>query len=125
MFIRTVEKTHGVEWGNGKSYRLLTKNDNMGYTICHTIVYKGTESRLQYLNHLEACYCLSGTGKVISQDGCQEFIIKPGVLYVLNEHDAHYLIADKDSDLILVSVFNPPLNGDEKHVLSDNGFSQY
>lgn len=125
MYVRKLDETIGIEWGNGKSYRLLTASDEMGYTICHTIVYKGTESKLQYRDHLESCYCLSGTGKVISADGKNELLIKPGTLYVLDENDAHHLIADKDEDLVLISVFNPPLRGDEKHTLSASGFSQY
>ncbi len=42
MYVRKLEETVGIEWGNGKSYRLLTAADKIGYTVCHTIVYKGT-----------------------------------------------------------------------------------
>ena len=44
---------------------------------------------------------------------------------VLDEHDAHYLRGGKDEDLILVSIFNPAITGDEKHTLSEDGFSSY
>jgi L-ectoine synthase len=44
---------------------------------------------------------------------------------VLDEHDEHYLRADAASDMILVSVFNPPLHGTERHALSENGGSAY
>ncbi|TGT57809.1 L-ectoine synthase, partial [Mesorhizobium sp. M2E.F.Ca.ET.166.01.1.1] len=40
MFTRQladVEKTDFfVDWGNGTSHRLLTSQDGMGFTVCHT-----------------------------------------------------------------------------------------
>lgn len=125
MFIRTKDEVEGVMWGNGTSHRLLTHKDKMGFTVCYTVVFKGTESRLQYRRHLEACYCLSGKGQVISADGSVSYDIVPGTIYVLDQHDAHVLKASEEEDLHLISVFNPPLTGDEKHQLSPDGFSQY
>lgn len=125
MFIRTKEQVEGVMWGNGTSHRLLTQKDEMGFTVCYTVVFKGTESRLQYRRHLEACYCLSGKGQVISADGTLAYDVVPGTIYVLDKHDAHVLKASEEEDLHLISVFNPPLTGEEKHQLSADGFSQY
>lgn len=120
-----VEKTERfVDWGNGTSHRLLTKADGMGFTICHTVVRAGTESLLEYRNHLEACYCIGGTGEVEDQAG-QVFTVVPGTLYVLDQNDRHFLRASQDEDLILVSVFNPPLSGHEKHDLTNVNGSSY
>lgn len=128
MFIRSledVEKTDFfVHWGNGTSHRLLTKADGMGFTVCHTKVNKGSESVLEYKNHLEACYCIAGQGEVEDMEG-NVYRISEGVIYVLDKHDKHFLRADEDQDLILVSVFNPPLTGTEKHSLSADGSSSY
>lgn len=125
MFIREKSQTEPVEWGNGPSYRLLVANDQMGFTVCHTVVRAGSKSRLEYRRHMEACYCIGGSGRVEAADGSVGYDLYPGVLYALNEHDAHFLIASPDSDLELVSVFNPPLRGDERHALSPDEFSQY
>lgn len=125
MIYRNKQDIPAVNWGNGTSHRLLTMADDMGFTVAHTVVYAGTESRLQYRRHLEACYCISGSGKVYSADLSSVYDIKPGAIYALNEHDAHVLVADADEDLHLISVFNPPLNGEEKHTLDASGFSQY
>lgn len=125
MFVRERSQITPVEWGNGLSHRLLVQSDQMGFTICHTLVRAGTKSRLEYRRHLEACYCLSGSGRVEAADGSFGHDLRPGVLYALNEHDAHFLIAAPDCDLELVSVFNPPLRGDEQHNLSSDEFSQY
>ncbi|CAM3168553.1 MULTISPECIES: ectoine synthase [Pseudomonas] len=128
MFIRNkseIENTgHFVEWGAGTSHRLLTEKDGMGYTICHTVVRAGTESLLHYRNHLEACYCIAGEGEVEDMDG-NIYQIRPGDIYVLDQHDRHYLRGGRHEDLVLVSVFNPPLKGDERHNLSDTSGSSY
>ena len=103
-----------VHWGNGTSHRLLIASDGMGFAMCHTIVHAGTTTRLKYDNHLEACYCISGSGWVQEIDG-PEHRLEPGVIYALDQHDDHRLTADADQDLVLVSVFNPPLTGEETH----------
>ncbi|MEV5968470.1 ectoine synthase [Streptomyces sp. NPDC051921] len=124
MFVRSLDDVAPVEWGNGLSTRLLTKSDGMGFAVCDTVVRQGTTSALQYRNHLEACYCIGGSGEVVEKDGTRHKIV-PGTIYVLNEHDPHYLVASDYEDLHLVSIFNPPIVGDEKHTLSEDGFSQY
>lgn len=125
MFIRKKDEVDSVLWGNGTSHRLLTQADQMGFTVCDTIVFAGTESRLQYRRHLEACYCISGRGQVVSADGAIAFEIEPGTIYALDKHDAHFLRAHEGENLRLISVFNPPLTGNEKHQLDPSGFSQY
>jgi L-ectoine synthase len=128
MFVRSLDdvaKTDCfVDWGNGTSHRLLTEKDGMGFTVCHTVVKAGSESKLHYRNHLEACYCIGGKGEVEDMDG-NVFPVRVGDIYVLNNHDEHFLRASADQDLILVSVFNPPLNGTERHDLSGGTGSAY
>ena len=125
MIVRTRDQVEAVEWGNGLSYRFLLQSDNMGFTVCHTVVRSGTKSNLEYRRHLEACYCISGRGWVTTADGGITHELRPGVLYALDQNDAHFLIAAPDSDLELISVFNPPLIGHERHNLDSAQFSQY
>lgn len=128
MFVRSrqdVESTERfVEWGNGTSHRMITAQDGMGFTVCHTVVRKGTTSLLQYRNHLEACYCIAGEGEVEDMQG-NRYPIHEGDIYVLDKHDRHYLRGGQTSDLVLVSVFNPPLQGSEKHDLNSSSGSAY
>jgi L-ectoine synthase len=124
MIVRSLSDVAPVEWGNGTSHRLLTAADGMGFTVCETLVRKGTSSALQYRRHLEACYCTGGSGEVITKDGTR-FKITEGTIYALNENDAHHLVASDYEDLRLISIFSPALRGDEKHTLSPDGFSQY
>lgn len=124
MFTRSKSEVEPVEWGNGTSHRLLVEADNMGFAVAHTVVRAGTESKLEYRKNLEACYCIHGSGNVEDTDG-NRFEIVPGIVYVLNENEPHYLRASDHEDLELVSIFNPPIRGDERHVLSTTGFSTY
>ncbi|WP_175935452.1 ectoine synthase [Corynebacterium sp. Marseille-P4321] len=124
MFIRSREDVETVEWGGGTSERLITAKDDMGFAVAHTVVRAGTESKLEYKNHLEACYCIAGSGEVEDTEG-NIYPITPGTIYVLDEHDPHYLRGGKDEDLVLVSVFNPAITGDEVHQLDGDGFSSY
>jgi L-ectoine synthase len=123
--LKDVELTERfVDWGNGTSHRLLTESDKMGFSLCHTVVRAGSESLLQYRKHLEACYCIAGEGEVEDMSG-NVYPIKVGDVYVLNEHDRHVLRGGATGDLILVSVFNPPLKGTEKHDLTNPDGSEY
>ncbi len=69
MFIRSLDTAEAegyyVNWGAGTSHCLVVNDDNMGFTICHTIVWPYTESLLEYRNHLEACYCIKGKGEIL------------------------------------------------------------
>lgn len=124
MIVRTKAGTPAVEWGNGLSYRLLVQTDDMGFTVAHTVVRAGSKSPLHYRNHLEACYCIAGRGQVIDSQG-NSHDIEPGVIYALDKHDEHFLIAAPEGDLELISVFNPPLRGDERHSFDSEQFSHY
>lgn len=125
MIIRRKDNLQPVEWGNGQSYRLLVNRDGMGFAVTHTVVTAGSESRMQYTEHVEACYCIAGRGNVRAVDDSTTHLIEPGTVYALDNNEPHLLTADPSEDLHLVSIFNPPLKGDERHTLSATGFSTY
>jgi len=128
MIIRSLDNIKGtdrdVDWGNGKSFRYLLAKDGMGYTLTHTVVAPNTCSLLEYKNHLEACLCVSGSGAVESLATGKTYDIVPGIMYALDKHDAHFLIA-KEEELHLVCVFYPALVGAEKHSLEGEASSTY
>lgn len=96
------------------SNRFLLANDNMGYTITKTVLPKNNNTQIwHYKNHLESCYCIKGKGILINLETNEKHIIKKDVLYVLDKHEKHRLIIEKDMELIC--VFNPPLTGKELH----------
>lgn len=126
MIIRKLSEVTNTErdvaWGNGQSRRFLLAQDGMGYSLTDTIIDAGTESLLEYKNHLETCYCVEGEGEVEDMDG-NVYPIVPGTMYALDKHDKHYLRAR--TTLRLICVFTPPLKGKESHALSDDGSSSY
>jgi L-ectoine synthase len=124
MIVRQLSEVPTVDWGNGLSRRFLVESDGMGYTVTDTTVRAGTKSRLEYRHHLEACYCIEGTGEVVDANG-QSYALEPGTLYALDRHDPHFLIASPEEDLRLVCVFTPALRGNETHRLDSAEFSHY
>lgn len=119
MIIRSLNEIVGTdrdvfgETGTWNSRRLLLKSDNMGYSLNDTIIFAGTKTQLWYKHHLEAVYCIEGEGYVQEHESGVRHRISPGMMYALDQHDRHELVAEKD--LRLVCVFNPPLTGKEDH----------
>ena len=94
----------------------------MGFAFMETLILAGTDIFIQYRNHVEACYFLDGEGEVEDSAG-KKYPISRGTLYALDKHDPHHLRAW--TDMRLVSVFNPPIRGDEKHDLGAPNLSSY
>ncbi len=128
MIIRKLQDiTHSdreVNWGNGISRRFLLEKDGMGYSLTDTVVRANTSSLLEYKNHMEACYCISGSGLVVEASTGNSHEIEVGTMYALDKNDAHYLIA-QDEDLRLICVFMPALVGHEVHSLDAESASAY
>lgn len=99
--------------GNWDSTRLLLKDDNMGFSFHITTIYAGADFRMHYQNHLESVYCMSGEGEVETLADGKRYPIKPGTIYLLDQHDEHRLRAT--SEMKMACVFNPPLHGQEVH----------
>lgn len=126
MIVKTMKEIVGSEcdisWGNGQSRRFLLEKDGMGFSLTNTLVKAGTESLLQYKNHVEACYCIQGDGEIELMNG-EVYPIEVGTMYAPNAHDKHYLRGGT-SDMHLICVFLPALTGKEAHnVDSDEGSS--
>jgi len=119
MIVRTLGEIIGTDRdvrapnNNWVSRRLLLKEDNMGFSFHETIISAGTETYIWYKNHLEAVFCIEGTGEVETIDDGRVYPITPGTMYALDKNDQHYLRAF--DDMRLMCVFNPALVGSEVH----------
>jgi L-ectoine synthase len=102
------------------SQRILLAKDGMGFSLHKTLIPSGTAQHWHYKNHLEACYCISGLGLLVNLDTGDRHVIEPGTTYILDEHDDHTFTAF--DDVVLISVFNPPVTGKEVHRL-DGSYS--
>ncbi len=95
------------------SFRYLLAGDGMGFSVHRTEIPAGKEQHWHYKNHLEACYCISGTGLLTNLKTREKFLIQAGTLYALDNHDDHLFQASEP--VILISIFNPPVVGSEVH----------
>ena len=95
------------------SRRLLLAGDGMGFSLHDTVLHAGTETRMHYKHHLEAVYCIEGTGSVEDLATGERHPFGPGTVYALDQHDRHVLRCE--TRCRFVCVFNPPLRGDETH----------
>jgi L-ectoine synthase len=95
------------------SVRLLLRQDGMGFSFHITTIHKGAELRMHYTNHVECVYCISGDGSIEDLATGEVSEVRPGVMYALDQHDAHLLRAS--SEMVMVCVFNPPVTGREVH----------
>lgn len=120
MIVRTLaeceqsERRVKSETGTWESTRMLLKDDNMGFSFHITTIYANTETHIHYQNHLESVYCMSGDGEIEDLADGKIYPIKPGTLYILDQHDNH-LLRGGSEDMKLACVFNPPLTGKEVH----------
>ena len=61
----TARDASGPGW---TSLRFLVKSHGLGFTMTETKVQPGSELALEYKNHVEACYCISGEGEDVAVD---------------------------------------------------------
>lgn len=95
------------------SRRFLLKDDGLGFSFHHTVLYAGSETYIHYKHHLEAVYCVAGEGELEDLDNGVTHPIRPGTFYALDGHERHNLRAT--SDLHMMCVFSPALTGKEVH----------
>ena len=81
---------HGDKW---HSMRLLLKEDGMGVTLTDSILEAGFDMELWQKHHLEACYCLEGSGTLEEINSGVVHEINPGTVYAMNAHDRHRIVA--------------------------------
>lgn len=96
-----------------KSIRPILEKDGMGFSMHKTIIPTGGPYHWHYKYHLEACYCIKGKGIIKDLESGESHIITPDVIYILDHYDNHTFEALEDT--VLISVFNPPIKGNEIH----------
>lgn len=117
--MKTVDVKHvkGVKFTGGTSFRTVLKKDGVGFAMMRTEIDKGGPYLWHYQNHQEACYCVSGHASLHDLDTGEISDIHPGITYIVDKHQRHNFYAH--TDVVLISVFNPPLRGNETH--DENG----
>jgi quercetin dioxygenase-like cupin family protein len=119
VFVRTREGLQAAGMikllvnGTTRSARYLTAADGMGFSYNDNRVDKGADASLWYKNHWEANYIVSGRGDVTDLTSGERWMLEAGALYVVGPNDRHRFRVTEDEHH--VSVFCPPLKGDERH----------
>lgn len=99
--------------GRWRSRRFLTAKDQMGFSLHDTTIFAGTKTFIHYKHHVEAVYCIEGSGQVELIDEERIIPVSSGTMYALNNHEKHHLVAH--TDMRIICVFNPALSGEEVH----------
>lgn len=102
-----------VKFKEGRSIRMILEKDNMGFSFHKTIIPKGNKGHWHYKHHKESCYCIKGKGVLINLETKEKHYINVGDIYILDNHDNHTF--ESLEDVVLISVFNPPICGNEIH----------
>lgn len=121
MIVRTTEEITGTErdvsGGAWRSKRIILANDGVGFSFHETVLYAGTETSMWYANHVELVHCIEGEAEVTNDETGETFLIRPGMLYLLDGHERHTV--RPRTDFRVLCVFNPPVTGREVH--DENG----
>ena len=110
--------TYKTDTGGLRSVRLLTKDDQCGFSVADVRVQGEWSIDLHYKNHVEINYIVSGKGKIEDLSSGESWEIGPGSLYVVGPKDRHRMTTEGDAHL--VSIFNPAVTGSEKHDADDS-----
>jgi L-ectoine synthase len=117
VIVRTLEDILGsdrdVDGGNWSSRRLCLADDGMGFSMHDTVLRAGTETHMWYKHHLEGVYCIEGRATLEDKATGEVHEIRPGTIYLLDDHDQHVLRVEED--LRVICTFNPPVTGAEVH----------
>lgn len=121
MLVRTMAQIEAegrvisISHGKATAVRLLTKSDGLNFSISEARGSKAGVSTLWYKNHWEANYIRSGRATLEDCNSGQRWDLEPGVLYCVGPLDKHRIIREVDSDMRIISVFSPPIVGEETH----------
>ena len=119
MFVLTADAMRGegremvVANGKARTLRMLTRADGLGFSFSDVHFDAGASADLWYKNHWEGNYIVSGEGQVEDLTTGEVWELGAGMLYGVGPKDRHRVSAR--TDLHILSVFCPPLQGDEQH----------
>lgn len=121
MLIRTMAQIEAegrvipIAQGKATAVRLLTKADGLNFSISEARGSHVGASTLWYKNHWEANYVRSGVAILEDCNSGQRWSLRPGMLYCVGPLDKHRIIREVESDMRMISVFSPPIIGQETH----------
>jgi L-ectoine synthase len=117
MIVRTLDEITDtdadIKTPNWRSKRIILARNKVGFSVHETVLYAGTVNEFWYANHIEAVFIVEGEGTLTDLGTGETHELRPGSIYLLNEHDKHQV--RPRTDIRAVCVFNPPVTGREVH----------
>ena len=119
MFVKSVAEMRAagrekvVAGGSARTARMLLAEDRVGFALCDVNLAAGNRNVLWYKHHWEANYILEGEGDVTDLTSGEIWPLEAGTMYCVGPDDRHSMHAV--TDLHLLSVFCPAIQGDEMH----------
>jgi L-ectoine synthase len=121
MIVRNVDELtdteRDIKTPNWRSKRIVLAKEGVGFSVHETTLYAGTVNDFWYANHIEAVFVVEGEGELLDKETGVTYELRPGSLYLLDEHDHHQI--RPRTEMRTVCVFNPPVTGREVH--DENG----
>ncbi|MBO0853696.1 MAG: ectoine synthase [Nocardia sp.] len=84
---------------------MVLADDGVGFSYHETTVAAGTETPLHYPDYYEAVWVLEGHGALRDRDNEMTYRLAPGVMYLLDGHERHTIVAE--TALRMYCVFAP------------------
>jgi len=119
MFVRRLDELRAkgeekiVANGGARTLRVLSQKDELGFSLSDVRIAAGQSNDLWYKNHWEVNYVLSGEARVTDINTGKVYPVEPWDLYVVGPNDPHRF--ESLSDVHVISLFDPPLTGEEVH----------
>lgn len=121
MIVRTIDEITDtdadIKTENWRSKRIVLAKEKVGFSVHETTLYAGTVNEFWYANHIEAVFIVEGEGEITDLATGETHQLRPGSLYLLDNHDKHEV--RPRTQMRTVCVFNPPITGREVH--DENG----
>lgn len=95
-----------------RSRRLLVAEDGLPYSFHITVVDPGARLEFEYERHRETVYCIAGSGTMTDKSSGETFDMERGNVYSAGLGEPHEVVAH--TEMTLVCVFDPPLEGTEE-----------
>ncbi len=121
MLIRTLADMEAggrivsINRGRSSALRMVNASDGLGFSLSEARGEPGGHALLWYKNHWEANYVRRGTGTLEDLTTGRVWDLEPGMMYCVGPRDRHRLENAGGEGFRIVSIFNPPLRGDESH----------
>src|SRR5699024_1114128 len=79
-----------------RSRRMGQARERVGFSFHETVVPAGTATTSHYPKHVEAEYCGQGKGTLTDQVTGKEYPLPGGVMYLLDGHEKHTVVAEEE-----------------------------